>query len=505
MLAERLPTISAAVHADPVRRIVRNSAIPIVSQLLIRALDLLVAIFLLRLLGPEGNGQYALAVIVWLYAKTISDFGLGLLTTREIARDRTSMARMIGMTTLFRWLVLAVILLPILGYVALGAWHGSLSRTSVLAIGLLYLSIVPASLSEAVNSAFNGIERMDVAAWLNIAVSLARAPLVLALAATRLDVVGVALAAVISSTISAALFTRALRRSERIVPVWSMRLADLRWLAGTSWPLLVNALLVSLFFRFDVFIVQAFRGDEALGIYDAAYKLINLVTIVPAYITLALFPTLAQRASDQQSLAGALRIAAYVLVWIAWGIVALISAGADTAIRILAGGDYLPEAAHLLRILIWFAPLSFLNGLVQYVLVASDRQRRLVPVFVAAVVFNLAFNLALVPAFGARAAAIATVLSELVIFAAIAAVTARTDAPVITRTLLARLVRPTLAGIVAALTALALSVRWNELVALPCALLVFAAASLAFGVVGADERTLIRRALRRHTTSPIDA
>ena len=103
LLAERAPAATDSENTDLVRRVVRNSAIPIASQLLIRVVDLLVAIVLLRLLGPEGNGQYALAVIVWLYAKTISDFGLSLLTTREIARDRTSIARLVGMTTLFRW------------------------------------------------------------------------------------------------------------------------------------------------------------------------------------------------------------------------------------------------------------------------------------------------------------------------------------------------------------------------------------------------------------------
>lgn len=503
-LSGRLPGAAADTHADPIRRIVRNSAIPIVSQLLVRVLDLAVAIYLLRLLGPSGNGQYAVAVIVWLYAKTISDFGLGLLATREIARERSSMARMVGMTTLFRWLVLGIVSVPIATYTAIGLSQGSLSRSSVLAIALLYLSIVPSSLSEAVNSALNGVERMDIAAWLNIVVSLARAPLVIALAATRLEVVGVALAALISATISAGLFTHALRCYERVSPVWSITRQESRWLARASWPLLVNALLVSLFFRADVFIVQAVRGDAALGIYDAAYKLINLVTIVPAYITLAIFPTLAQRSSDPQALAGVLRTAAHVLVWIAWGIVALGVAGADTAIRILAGGDYLPEAATLLRILIWFAPLSFLNGVVQYVLVATDRQQRLVPVFAAAVIFNLGFNLALVPAFGARSAAMATVLTEVVILIIIAVVTARDGAPVITRILLSHLIRPSVAGSVAVAVAIAANSRWDELIAIPLTLVTFGVASYMFGVVGPEQRALLRRALDRPPTAPTD-
>lgn len=505
LLAERLPAARDRQHDDPIRRIVRNSAIPIASQLLIRAVDLLVALVLLRLLGPEGNGQYALAVIVWLYAKTLSDFGLGLLATREIARDRTLMAKMVGQTTIFRWLMLTLVAIPVLGYVVFGSSQGSLSRTSVLAIALLYLSIVPASLSESINSALNGVERMDVAAWLNIAVSLARAPLVVALAASRLGVVGVALAAVLSAAISALLFYRALWKCERTQPVWRLSTCDGRWMARTSWPLLVNALLVSLFFRADVFIVQAVKGDAALGIYDASYKLINLITIVPAYITLAVFPTLAQRASDPRSLADALRVASYVLFWIAWGIVAIVFAGAETAIRVLAGNDYLPEAATLLRILIWFAPLSFLNGIIQYVLVAADQQRRLVPVFIAAVVFNLAVNLAFVPAYGARAAAATTVASEVIILLAIAVVTVRSATPVVTVGLLRHLVRPALAGLVAVLVAASANHWSSELAAISLATVAFVVASVICGVIGPEERRLVNRALHRAESAGADA
>jgi O-antigen/teichoic acid export membrane protein len=280
-----------------------------------------------------------------------------------------------------------------------------------------------------------------------------------------------------------------------------LRRPDARWLVSSSWPLLVNALLVSLFFRIDVFIVQAIKGDTALGIYDASYKLINLVTIVPAYVTLAIFPTLVQRSSDRNALTGTLRIAAHLLVWIAWGIVALTMAGAGTAIRVLAGSDYLPEAELLLRILIWFAPLSFLNGVVQYVLVALDLQRRIVPVFVVTVIFNLGFNLALVPIYGARAAAAATVLSEVVILAAIALASRTANYHLISAALLSHLVRPTLAGLGAAAVGYTAAGALGERFAIPLALFAFVALTFVLGVVGPEERALVRRALRRNPPS----
>lgn len=488
---------------DAVRRIARNSAVPIASQLVVRMIDLAVAIVILRLLGPEGNGRYALAVIVWLYVKTVSDFGLSLLATRDVARDPDAAGRVTGVTTLMRLVVLGGTSVLAGGYLAAGYLTGDLAGDTVLAALLLLASIIPSSFTEAVNSVLNGLERMTVAAWLNVTVSVARAPLVVLLAASSLEVVGVAVAALVASVASAALYARAYRLLIALPIVWRLDRRTAAGLARESWPLLAGALLVNLFFRVDVFIVQSFRGDRALGLYDAAYKLINLVTIVPSYVTLAIFPALAVRGGDLVQLRRVQRLAVYLLVWIAWGIVAVVTGGAELAIRVLAGQDYLPEAAVLLQILILFAPLSFLNGIVQYVLVAMNEQRRIVPVFALAVAFNLAANLLLVPRFGARAAAGVTVATELVIFAAFLVATHRTAMPLQPGDL-GRLWRPTLAGVGGALTGLLIAAEAGALAGATSAGIVFVLVSLATRVVGPEERGILARALGRARAEAAD-
>lgn len=495
LLAKRLASKPDAADHDPVRRVFRNSAIPIVSQLAVRGTDLLVAIVLLRLLGPDGNGQYALAVIIWLYVKTLSDFGLSLLVTREIARNPTRGGELIGATTIFRWLALLVALIPTLTYVGIRWSSGGIQTDGALTVLLLLASIVPASYGEAVSSVLNGLQRMELAAWINIGVSIARAPAAVVLAATSLGVVGIAVVALVTSCISAWAFQVALRKLTPQCVRWRLSGVEARWLARESWPLLINALLISLFFRVDVFIIQAVRGDSALGIYDAAYKPINLLTIVPAYVTLAVFPLMAQRADDPERLARAQRVTSYLLVTLAWLVVVVVSAIAEPALRLLAGSAYLPDAALLLRILIWFAPLSFLNGVFQYVLVATDRQRSIVPVFGAAVTFNLIFNLALVPVYGARAAAALTVATELVILLAFLLVGRTGGVPLLVRASALRLLRPLGCGCTGAAVALYFSDRpWLALLA-GCA--TFGALAFALRVIGPEERVILHRLARR--------
>jgi O-antigen/teichoic acid export membrane protein len=487
-------------EADALLRVVRNSSLPIASQFFVRGVDLLIAIAILRLLGPSGNGEYALAVIIWLYVKTISDFGLGLYATREISRDFGVAGRVTGGTALFRLAVLAVSVLPVAGYIGLRAGTGTLSGHAVAAVALLLLSIVPGSISEASNSALNGVERMDLAAGINAGVNLVRAPLAVLLAATSLGVAGIAVAALVGASLSAAAFLIAYMRAGLPRVNFALGRHEAAEYARESWPLLLNALLVSLFFRFDIFILEGIRGAREVGLYDAAFKPINMLTIIPAYATLAVFPLMSRRASDPAALARAQRMTAYVLVTLAWAIVALTVALAEPAIRLLAGSAYLPESALLLRILVLFAPLSFLNGVFQYVLVAQGRQRRIIPAFAAAVLFNIAGNLLLVPWFGARASATLTVLTEIVIFAAFAWVSRGTLVAIHERASLARLARPTVAGLGAAAAALLL--RDMPLLAAIAACGVFALLALALRVIGQEELALGRRVLARGGAAP---
>jgi O-antigen/teichoic acid export membrane protein len=402
--------------ANQARRILANSATPLVAQLVNRAVDLVFAAIALRILGVEGNGEYAIASVTWLYLKTITDFGLSILVAREVARTPQRAGRLVGTTTLFRWAVL-LCLLPLVGaLVTTGRdWLG-LSPASLTAIVILVISIVPASYSEAINSVFTGYERMHLPAILTIFTNLVRFASGLLALGYGLGVPGIAAAAVIAAICNAAAFHLAINRQAMRIE-WVCSLDEWRSLAKSAWPLLLNGLLITVFFRVDTFVIQAFDGTYSLGIYDAAYKLPNLVPLIPSYFVLAVFPLLSRQSGDDRR--RSFELGAKFLVLTGWLIVLVTLIGAPLFIRILGGQAFLPEAAETLRILIWFTPLHFLNGIAQYAVIAADRQRAIAPAYIAATIFNLLGNLTGVPLFGYRAAAVVTVLTEIVLLLAL--------------------------------------------------------------------------------------
>ncbi|MEY3989539.1 MAG: hypothetical protein RI985_620, partial [Chloroflexota bacterium] len=173
-------------------------------------------------------------------------------------------------------------------------------------------------------------------------------------------------------------------------------------------------------FRFDAILLRSIAGDTVLGLYDAAYKVISLTQIIPPYVVGALFPLLAQRAVHQpETLAPLVRRAILVLQWVAWMGVATVTIMANDLIWMLGGTEYLPEAANLLRVLIWYLPLSYATGVVQYALIATKQQRVITWAFAVGTVVNLAGNTALIPLFGGYAAAGMTIITEIALIGAL--------------------------------------------------------------------------------------
>src|SRR5262249_55887885 len=126
-------------------------------------------------------------------------------------------------------------------------------------------------------------------------------------------------------------------------------------------------------------------------------------------------------------------------------------------------------------------------------LVAAGRQRAITVAFVVAVVFNVVANLATIPLYGYRAAAVVTVLSELVLAVPFGLVVARAIglSPL-------RAAFPFLAAAAVGLAALlALEPGLGTTGGLAIGLAIYLAALAALRPLDRDERAQVARALRR--------
>jgi O-antigen/teichoic acid export membrane protein len=408
------PARRGLAEVGPLATVLRNISAPFAANLVSRVLDLGLALVMFRFLGPTGVGAYTFAVVLTGYLDILAGFGLATLVTRDAARQPERLATYFGNSLLARggfWLIAALV-----AWVVIGPLGGPLevSPDLALAVTLLVVGLLPSGYSAALSALLQARERFDVPAAATVVSAVLKILLGLAALLAGWGFVGLAAVSIVTNLITAALLTLL---ASRAIGLPRPRVdTPLTWaMVVAAYPLMLSQVLNALFFRIDALLLKPLAGDEALGWYSTAFRFIDAFQIIPSTVILALFPLISRQADDRAAIIGSATLTMRALLGLAFPIAVGCTVLAEPIILAFAGASYIPQSVVALQILIWYLPLSFINGLAQYVLIARGRQKILTVAFAIGVLFNLAANLVLIPTYGYQAAAWITVASELVL------------------------------------------------------------------------------------------
>ena len=478
-------------EAGTVRRVAKNSLLPMAANLTSRIVDFAFAIIIVRLLGPVGQGKFALAIVFIGYFDLFTNFGLDMLLTREIARQRDKANYYLNNSIALR-LILWLLSLPL---IAAYLYVMKLPMDTTITIIVFAVSLVPSNLAKAVSSVFYGFEKMEFTAAVTVITTVLNAVFRAIVLLAGMGIIGLAWASVFSNVGTMLVFFYALY-TQLFRPWIQVDGKAMRWMLVESYPLLMNHLLATVFFRIDALLMRPLLGnaaDAALGYYSTAYKFIDGLNIIPSYLTVAVFPVMsryAQGAGDalRRSYIMTLRLLLLIALPVSVGTCLL----ADRIILLAFGPKMLPGSGEALAILIWFLPFSFINSVTQYALVAVNQQRFLTRAFLIGAGFNIVANLILIPRYSFIGAAVTTVLSEFVLFAPFYYSVRKN----ITKLPFVQLFwRPTVASLVMA-AVIWLMGRANILLIVPAAMVVYGVVLVAIGGISQEDWQMVRR-LRR--------
>jgi len=377
-------------------------------QVLIIAVGLGLTIVIARLLGPTGNGLYALAMLLPTMLATFLNFGIAPANVYFVGRREVSL-RTAFRATMFLWVTLSAfgcVLAAIIIEFAHDAWfHGvptPLLWLAVVSFPVTMLLSLIAGLLQAIED-FSAYNRVMLAAPL--------ATFVLSLIAVwvlRLGVVGALVAAVIGSASGLSAAYAVLKPRVDIEPrtpgSYGRRCLSYGWKAQLS-----NVL--SFFnYRADVLLLNYFLNPAAAGIYMIAVKIAEQLWLIPGAVNTVILPRLsAMHREEEKRRFLTPFIARWLLVLSACGAVVLVAVG-KPLIGILFGRAYAAAAPALL----WLLPGVVLGGSAK--VLANDiaaRGRPDVNLIVAALVVavNISGNIVLIPKYGIVGASMATTLS----------------------------------------------------------------------------------------------
>jgi O-antigen/teichoic acid export membrane protein len=168
----------------------------------------------------------------------------------------------------------------------------------------------------------------------------------------------------------------------------------------------------------DMLMLGIMSNPRQVGLYSAAYRVMSQVLFAYYLMTNVLYPQLARQNKVQRL--GMLRPS--ILLGVAG--LGIVIAGLVTLVRrplvtTLFGREFLP-ATLLLILLVWAIPLDFLTSYLSNAYIAWGMEKRILICTAIAAGSNVILNLLSIPAHGATAAAINTLLSYVIFLASLA-------------------------------------------------------------------------------------
>jgi O-antigen/teichoic acid export membrane protein len=170
-----------------------------------------------------------------------------------------------------------------------------------------------------------------------------------------------------------------------------------------------------LYFRLDIVMLQLMTDEKVVGFYSAAYRLFEVVVVIPHSLMIVLFPSLVEEFhADQRKFKISFKKAFTAYLVVGSSIALVFFSFSNEIIGLIYGNDFL-FSVKILEILAIAIALSFLIFLLSNILIVSGREMTNTWNLVGATAFNIALNFVWIPMHGALGAAWATVFCEMVL------------------------------------------------------------------------------------------
>jgi O-antigen/teichoic acid export membrane protein len=392
-------------------------ALTVLTRLLMLGGVLGASVIVARWLGPEGLGSLAVLNTTIVLALSIGSLGLTSSNTYLIARDRRTLAPVWANAIVFSLLMGTIVALAVLGIA-----KSNPTLFGGVAADLILIAVLSIPFQFALSLGLNVLLAMDRIRQLNFldamapALALLNASLVLVLWRSNLKLLvsfntgaTVVLSAGMLWTIGLLIIRQQDRASFR--PDGSLFKDAIRY--GTKFYIpLMAAILI---FRLDLLIVNHFRGAAEAGVYAVASQVANLLTMLPGVIAMLLFP----RVASAQDPRGEFAIQVTRHVTFVMLIMCAAAAGAAFLLPLIYGARFADATIQLLILLPGVCLIGIESVLVQHF--AGTGLPLAIPIFwLITLAVSLGSNLALVPVFGARGAAVTSTISYALIFVLVA-------------------------------------------------------------------------------------
>ena len=389
------------------RKYFANTSWLLGERVLRMVVSLLVGIYVARYLGPERFGLLSYTLSFVLLFSSLASFGLDDILVRELVKQPEQRNNLLG--TVF-WLkvcgtaIMSTTIAVVLQFMAED--QQTYWMIALITFGFLFqaTNVVDFYFQSQVQSKF----AVRAQAFQLLLTSIFKIYLVW----NQAELIWFAFALMLDQVVVAVLFLLVYHWKIEWFPFLSFTWIQAKKLMIDAWPLIFAGMVVSVYMKIDQVMLKEMLDAKAVGVYAAAVKLCEAWYFVPTAVIASLFPAIITARKNSETLYEERVQKLYdLMVWVAVAVALPTTLLADWVILILYGIDF-QEAADVLRIYIWAGVFVTLGIASSKWLIAENLQRYLFFRTILGALLNVGFNLWLIPIYGIKGAAIATLVAQ---------------------------------------------------------------------------------------------
>lgn len=381
----------------------------LIEKVLRLTVGVVVGIWIARYLGPEQFGIFSYAQSFAYMFLAISSLGLDGIVVREIVKDSSKAHLFLG-TALALRLSGALIVFPLI--YLFSSFTANDQQTEVL-IFVFAVSIFFQSFN-VVDFYFQSKVLSKYVAWSGIIGLILSSLVKIILLVSDATLISFAVATVFETIVIALALIGFYRFNNDLDKRWGCGQDLALSLLKDSWPLICSGIIVSVYMRVDQIIIKEHLGAEAVGFYAAALRLSEAWYFIPTVIAVSVFPAIVNaKKVDEKLYLVRLERFYTLMVWLAIAISTVTTLFGEKLIVFLYGDAYV-EAGDVLILHVWAGVFVFLTIASGKQLTVENLAKKILYRNALGAVANIALNLAFIPIWGIKAAAVNMLISWMI-------------------------------------------------------------------------------------------
>jgi O-antigen/teichoic acid export membrane protein len=187
----------------------------------------------------------------------------------------------------------------------------------------------------------------------------------------------------------------------------------LRHIWSRTWPIALSIALNLLYLKTDILVLSVYRSPEEVGLYGAAYKVVDVLTTFPILFAGLLLPLLTNfwQSGDRTRFAHMIQQGFDTMCMIAWPImIGTLFVGHD--VMALIAGEEFRDSGLLLQLLVWASGILFFNAVFSHAIVAINRQKETIKAYAITAFVGVVGYFVFIRLYGALGAAAMTIATE---------------------------------------------------------------------------------------------